>query len=119
MNDPFYLRRRARILLVIFLHTFLVYIFQDKCWSTIIPRVFAFIDLLNLFVFNEKNLGERRPFIICLESSNMNSVLAMFKPSLLAISQFLRFFKLEYTAYWTSVIGSPDAVRFVTSTFVI
>ena len=45
----------------------------------------------------------------------MNSVLATFKLSLWAISQFLRFSKSEFTTFSTSVIESPEAVRFVSS----
>ncbi|CAB4002049.1 Hypothetical predicted protein, partial [Paramuricea clavata] len=45
----------------------------------------------------------------------MNSVLATFKLSLLAINQFLRFSRSEFTAISTSVIESPEAVRLVSS----
>ena len=48
------IQQRAQIPAVIFLQTFLVLFFQDKCCNFhYYSKSFAFINLLNLFVFNK------------------------------------------------------------------
>jgi hypothetical protein len=52
---------------------------------------------------------------IDLDPMSINSVLAMFRLSLFAFNHILRFSKSEFTAFSTSLIVSPEAVRFVSS----
>jgi hypothetical protein len=68
--------------------------------------------LFNLLIFKRES---EFFLIIAFEPVNINSVLATFRLSFLAINHFLRFSKSEFTAVSRSVIKSPEAVRFVSS----
>ena len=73
--------------------------------------------MFSLKIFSMKTFKRESEFflIIAFEPININSVLATFRLSLLAINHFLRFSKSEFTAVSRSVIESPEAVRFVSS----
>ena len=100
------MRRIAEIPAVTFLS---VLLFQDRCWSTVTPRVLHSFTCLICF-FSIKTFGEPEIFfIIGFKLTNINSL----RITPLAINHFLRFFKSEFAAASRSVKEFAEAVRFV------
>ena len=82
-----------------------------------------FLQILSMLLFQERFLFSIIMFKFesetgCtrdLDPMSINSVLAKFRLSLFAFNHILRFSKSEFTAFSSSLIVPPEAVRFVSS----